>query len=188
LLENISEHEIADKLANAVYKPLWIMTSHRGDELSGSMVVSALSLFRSNPVKFVACVTKHDYTHDVVMESGVFALHALREDQIKLAEHFAYQSGREVDKFATLDYKIGHTGCPVLLDCLGYMEFEVFGKIDTPTHTVVVAEVRNAETYVPLDQLKYGSGVNEEWFRKHASPHPRALAAQQAAQVKGDGH
>lgn len=70
----------ADKLANSVYKSLWIMTSHRGDELSGSMVFSALSLYRSNPVKFVVCVTRHDYTHDVVMGSGVFALHALRED------------------------------------------------------------------------------------------------------------
>jgi flavin reductase (DIM6/NTAB) family NADH-FMN oxidoreductase RutF len=178
LLENIADHEVADKLANSVYKPLWIMTSHRGDELSGSLVISALSLFRSSPVKFVVCVTKHDYTHDVVMESGVFALHALRPDQMHIATHFAYQSGRDVDKFATLDYKIGYTGCPVLTDCLGYMEFEVFGKTDTPTHTVVVAEVRNAEEYVPLDQIHYGTGVNEGWFRENAPPHPRAAAAQ----------
>jgi flavin reductase (DIM6/NTAB) family NADH-FMN oxidoreductase RutF len=177
-LDNVAQHEVADKLANSVYKPLWIMTSHRGDELSGSMVISALSLFRSNPVKFVVCVTKHDHTHDVVMESGVFALHALREDQIGLATHFAYQSSRDVNKFATLDYKIGHTGCPILRDCLGYMEFEVFAKVDTPTHTVVVAEIRNAEAYVPLETLTYGSGVNEEWFRQHAPPHPRAVAAQ----------
>ncbi len=98
------------------------------------------------------------------------------------AVHFAYQSGRDVDKFATLDYKIGHTGCPILTDCLGYMEFEVFAKVDTPTHTVVVAEVRNAEAFSPLESLVYGSGVNEEWFRKNAPPHPRALAAQRAAQ------
>jgi len=181
-LENIATHEVADKLANSVYKPLWIMTSHRGEELSGSMVVSALSLFHSNPVKFVACITKRDYTHDVIMESGVFALHALREDQIDLAVLFAYQSGRDVDKFANLDYKIGHTGCPVLRDCLGYMEFEVFANVDTPTHTVVVAEIRNAETFAPVESVVYGSGVNEEWFRKNAPPHPRALAAQRAGQ------
>lgn len=76
----------------------------------------------------------------------------------------------------------------MLNDCLGYMEFEVFGKVDTPTHTVVVAEVRNAEAYVPLDQLRYGSGVNEEWFRKNAGPHPRALAARQAAEAQGGAH
>jgi len=181
-LENIARHEVADKLANSIYKPLWIMTSHRGSELSGSLVVSALSLFHSNPVKFVACITKRDYTHDVIMESGVFALHALREDQIELAVHFAYQSGRDVDKFATLGYKIGHTGCPILMDCLGYMEFEVFAKVDTPTHTVVVAEIRNAEAFVPLESVVYGSGVNEEWFRNNAPPHPRAVAAQRAAQ------
>src|SRR3954468_4865178 len=116
MIENVASHEVADKLANAVYKCLWIMTSHRGDELTGSMVVSAVSLFRSNPVKFVVCVTKHDYTHDVTLESRVFALHALREDQIELATRFAYQSSRDVNKFEGLDYKIGHTGCPVLLD------------------------------------------------------------------------
>lgn len=186
-IQSIAEHEVADKLANSVYKPLWIMTSHRGDELSGSLVVSALSLFHSNPVKFVACVTKRDYTHDVIMDSGVFALHALRPDQIDLAVHFAYQSGRDVDKFATLDYRIGQTGCPVLTDCLGYMEFEVFAKVDTPTHTVVVAEIRNAEAYVPLETLTYGSGVNEEWFRKNAPPHPRAAAAGPASSAASHG-
>lgn len=178
-MENIAKHEVADALANSVYKPLWIMTSQREGALSGSLVVSALSLFHSNPVKFVVCVTKRDYTHDVVMASRVFALHALREDQIDLAVHFAYQSGRDVDKFATLDYKIGYTGCPVLRDCLGYMEFEVFASVDTPTHTVVVAEIRDAKAFAPLDQIHYGSGVNEEWFRKNAPPHPRAVAAHQ---------
>ena len=53
------------------------------------------------------------------------------------------------------------------------MEFEVFAKVDTPTHTVVVAEIRNAEAFVPLESLKYGSGVNEEWFRTNAPPRPR---------------
>src|SRR5262245_6246398 len=152
------------------------MTSHRGDELTGSMVISALSLYHSNPVKVVVCVTKRDYTHDIVLESGVFALHVLREDQIELAAHFGYQSGREVDKFATLDYKIGHTGCPVLNDCVGFMEFEITGKIDTPTHTVVVAEVRNAEAFVPLDQINYKTGANETWFRDNAPPRPRPPA------------
>lgn len=188
MIENIANHEVADKLANSVYKSLWIMTSHRGDVLTGSMVVSALSLFRSNPVKFVVCVTKHDYTHDVVLASRVFALHALREDQIDLAARFAYQSTRDVNKFDGIDYKIGHTGCPVLLDCLGYMEFELMGEIDTPTHTVVVGEIRNAEAFVPEESIHYGSGVNEEWFRKNAPPHPRAIAAQQALQEATGGH
>ncbi|HLQ36021.1 MAG TPA: flavin reductase family protein, partial [Chloroflexota bacterium] len=160
---NVAHHQVADKLANAIYKPLWIMTSHRDGELSGSLVISALSLYRSQPVKVVVCVTKHDYTHEVVMASRVFALHVLRPDQIQLAVHFAYQSSRNVDKFASLDYKIGLTGSPVLKDCLGYMEFEVLADVDTPTHTVVVAEVRNAEAYVPLEGIVPGAGVNDEW-------------------------
>ncbi len=176
-IANIADPALADKLANAIYKPLWIMTSHKSGELSGSLVISALSLYRSQPVKAVVCVTKHDYTHDVVMASRVFALHVLRPDQIALAVHFAYQSGRDVNKFADLEYDIGVTGSPVLKDCLGYLEFEILSEIDTPTHTVVVAEVRNAKAYVPLEQIVPGAGVNEEWFRKNAPPHPKSLAA-----------
>jgi flavin reductase (DIM6/NTAB) family NADH-FMN oxidoreductase RutF len=172
MYENIADHAVADKISNATPKPLWVMTSHRGDELTGSMVISALSLYHSNPVKVVVAVTKRDYTHDIVLESRVFALHVLRDDQMELATHFAYQSGRDVDKFATLDYKIGHTGCPVLTDCVGYMEFEITGEIDTPTHTVVVAEVRNAEAFQPLEGMNYRSGVNETWFRDNAPPRP----------------
>ena len=176
-VERVADHQIAGKLANASYKPLWIMTTHRDGEFSGSMVVSALSLYRSQPVKVVVCVTKHDHTHDLVMASRVFALHVLRPDQLDLAVRFAYTSGREVDKFASLSYKIGATGCPVLTDCLGYMEFEVLADVDTPTHTVVVGEVRYAEAYLPLDDIGPGAGVNEEWFSKHAPPHPKSLAA-----------
>lgn len=189
MFENIAEHQVADKLANCVYKPAWIMTSRLGDQLSGNFVVSALPLPNSDPLKLVVCVTKRDFTHGVIMESRVFALHLLRRDQIDLAVRFAYQSGRDVDKFATTPHKTGHTGVPVLTDCLGYMEFEVLETFNTPTHTVTLAEIRNAEAYIPLEQVEQGLPGNEEWFRKNAPPHPRALAAQQTAQGQAQqGH
>jgi flavin reductase (DIM6/NTAB) family NADH-FMN oxidoreductase RutF len=170
--ENIAKHEVADALINSVYRPLWVMTSHRGSELSGSLVTSGIGVFRSNPVKFLVCVSKHDFSHEVIMESGVFAIHSLRPDQIALTAHFAYQSSRDVDKFATLEYTIGHTGCPLLRDCVGAMEFEVVERIDTSYATIVMGEIRNAEARLPLDQITYGTGMNEEWFRKNMPPRP----------------
>jgi flavin reductase (DIM6/NTAB) family NADH-FMN oxidoreductase RutF len=148
------------------------MTSRRGAELSGSLVTSAIGVFRSNPVKFLVCVSKHDFSHEVIMESGVFAIHVLRPDQIALTGHFAYQSSREVDKFATLDYTIGRTGCPILNDCVGAMEFEVVEKIDTSYATIVMGEVRSAHANLPLDDITYGTGMNEEVFRKNMPPRP----------------
>ncbi len=172
--ENIADHEVADKLMNSVYRPLWIMTSHRGPDLCGSLVTAGIGAFRSNPVKFIVCVSKHDYSHEIIMESGVFAIHPLLEHQIELTAHFAYQSGRDVDKFATVPHKIGHTGCPILLDCVGAMEFEVIHKIDTSYATITVGEIRAAEARLPLDDITFGTGMNEEWFRINAPPRPVA--------------
>jgi flavin reductase (DIM6/NTAB) family NADH-FMN oxidoreductase RutF len=169
--ENIADHDTADRLINSVYRPLWVMTSHRAGEFSGSLVTSAIGVFRSNPVKFLVCVSKQDFSHEIIMESGVFAIHVLRPDQIALTAHFAYQSSRHIDKFATLDYTVGHTGCPILKDCVGAMEFEVVEKIDTFA-TIVMGEVRSAQANLPLPDITYGTGMNEEVFRKNMPPRP----------------
>ncbi len=45
-------------------------------------------------------VNKTDYTHDMVLNSGLFNLSVISEEaKFELFRHFGFQSGRDTDKF-----------------------------------------------------------------------------------------
>jgi len=161
---NVADKRVAERLTSAIYRPLFLLTSRRRDGPYGKIVLSALSIFFSNPVKFVLVLEKSDPMHEAVAESGVFALHALRPDQADLARKFMAGVALGATGVSGVDYRAGHTGCPVLSDCLGYIEMEVLGKLDASSHTLFVNEVRDARSHVSIEDLGYGAGVYEQWL------------------------
>jgi len=71
-----------------------------------------------------------------------------------------------VDKFQAVDYKVGRTGAPIVLDnALAYLEAEVIDQMDIGTHNMFIGEVVAADvlkegepmTYAYYHQVKRGS-------------------------------
>ncbi|MFH1097418.1 MAG: flavin reductase [Candidatus Desantisbacteria bacterium] len=60
-----------------------------------------------------------------------FAISILaKETPLEFIGHFGFKSGREVDKFKSINYKPGITGVPIILDnSTGYLEAEVIGSV-----------------------------------------------------------
>jgi flavin reductase (DIM6/NTAB) family NADH-FMN oxidoreductase RutF len=161
---NVADKRVAERLASAIHRPLFLLTARRGNEPYGKVVLTALSIFFSNPVKFVLALEKSDPMHEAVADGGAFALHALRPDQSDLARKLVDGTPLGASDVSRVDYRTGHTGCPVLDDCLGYIELEVLGRLDASSHTLFVGEVRDARSQVPIEQLGYGAGVYEPWL------------------------
>jgi flavin reductase (DIM6/NTAB) family NADH-FMN oxidoreductase RutF len=62
-----------------------------------------------------------------------------------VAAQFFKPKRRVGDKFEDLESELAPlTGCPVLKDCLGYVECQVVGRVEKGDHTVYVAEVIGA--------------------------------------------
>ncbi|GAG56509.1 unnamed protein product [marine sediment metagenome] len=60
---------------------------------------------------------------------------------------FGFRSGRDIDKFEQVSYKIGQTGVPIVLDnTVGFLEAEVTESIDAVTHTLFIARTVACET------------------------------------------
>ncbi|GAI70657.1 unnamed protein product [marine sediment metagenome] len=60
---------------------------------------------------------------------------------------FGFRSGREIDKFEQINFKIGQTGSPIVLDnTVGFIEAEVAQSIDVVTHTLFIAKIVACET------------------------------------------
>lgn len=93
-----------------------------------------------NPLRLLVCTSHENLTHTLIDQSGVLAIHPVAREQIAWVEHFGHQSGRETDKFEGLLWQPGVTGCPILVDALGYLEGRVLASLDCGDHTARLVE------------------------------------------------
>ena len=80
--------------------------------------------------------------------------------------HFGFKSGRELDKFKDLNYKVGISGAPFILEnTIGYIEAKLIGNNDVGTHTIFIGKVIDAQilkddepmTYAYYHEVKRGT-------------------------------
>jgi flavin reductase (DIM6/NTAB) family NADH-FMN oxidoreductase RutF len=145
---------------------MYIVCSKKGDKINGQTANTVVQVASEPPIISV-CINKQNLTHEFIMDSQVFTASVLAQTApLKLIGGFGFKSGRDVNKFEGVKYKIGQSGAPVLLDnTLGYVEAKVINSVDAKTHTVFIGEVTNAEvlaegepmTYAYYHQVKRGT-------------------------------
>lgn len=161
--------------------PVAVTTVHDG-RANGLMSLSAggASIVPEGPRVTIA-LTKYNLTHDLVRDSGAFAMHLLAatpEDQFKVSLEILMtlggSSGRDGDKLAGLRTKPGVTGSPVLLDALSYVEARVIRSLDLDESTLFLADVVAAEQLRDGERLRVGpawSALPEEWIEQYERNH-----------------
>ena len=145
---------------------LYIIGSRKGDRLNGQIANTVIQV-SSEPPTISVCINKQNLTHQLIRDSGVFTVSILSQDTpLSFIGHFGFKSGRDVDKFEGVKYKIGETQAPVVLDNTpAYLEAKVIKEVDVGTHTIFVAELVAAEvvregepmTYAYYHQVKRGT-------------------------------
>lgn len=151
------------------WTPLVVVTAAAGGRRSGQVAVSVhgASIVPQYP-RLTVGLWKTNFTHDLVRQSGAFAVHLPRDDQDAMVYHFGLQSGRDVDKFATVAHTLGSTGAPLLDDCLGVFECRVAAMMDADDHTIFLGDVLHSESR--------GEG-NPLWWRDLRARMPADLLA-----------
>jgi len=145
---------------------LYIVTSTKENRLNGQIANSVFQI-TSEPPTIAVSINKNNLTWEFIKESGVFVVSVLCEDTpMSFIGHFGFKSGRDVDKFNELHYKIGQTQAPVVLDnTVSYIEAKVTKEMDVGTHTIFVGEIIDADilnektcmTYDYYQQVKRGT-------------------------------
>ncbi|MCD6472842.1 rubredoxin [Candidatus Aerophobetes bacterium] len=138
---------------------LYVISSRKKGKLNGQ-IANTLFQLTSEPPTVAVSINKENLTHQFIDESRVFAASILSENTpLKFIGHFGFKSGREIDKLIAVNYKIGKTKAPVILDnTLAYLEAEVIKKIDVGTHTIFigkVVEVENIKEGIPMTYAYY---------------------------------
>ena len=145
---------------------LYVISSRKGDRLNGQIANTVVQV-ASDPPTIAVSINKQNLTHEFISESKVFTASILLQDTpLSFIGHFGFKSGREVDKFKDVNYRLGDNKAPIVLDqSLAYLEAKVIDQVDVGTHTVFIGELVGAEvltegepmTYAYYHQVKRGT-------------------------------
>ena len=135
---------------------MYVVTSHLDGRLNGQIANTVFQV-TSEPATIAISINKQNLTHEFIEKSGVFAVSILSEDApLTLIGNFGFKSGRELDKFFSVNHKIGVTGSPVVLDsAVAFLEAEINNSLDVGTHTVFIGKIVNADVLSDDEPMTY---------------------------------
>jgi len=124
-----------------------IISSKKDGRFNGCIVNTVFQVIPEPPMVVVS-INKQNLTHKYIASSKVFTISILsQETPMPFIGKFGFRSGRDIDKFERVNYKIGWTGAPIILDnTVGFLEAEVTESIDVVTHTLFIAKIVACET------------------------------------------
>ncbi len=144
---------------------MYIINSYKDDKLNGQIANTVFQI-TSEPPTIAVSINKQNLTHEYIVYSKVFSVCILKQvAPLPFIGSFGFKSGRDVDKFKDIIYKVGQTGSPILLDNItAYLEAEVLQSINAGTHTIFLSKVLTGEilndepcmTYEYYQQVKRG--------------------------------
>ena len=125
---------------------LYVVSSKKNNKINGQIANTVFQI-TSEPPTVAVSINKDNLTHEFIKESKVFTISVLSEDTpMKFIGHFGFKSGKDIDKFKDVNYRIGATNSPIVLDyTVAYFECEVINNLDVGTHTVFIGKVIDAE-------------------------------------------
>lgn len=138
---------VFDALVHGVY----VVTTRLGDVVNG-MTAAWVSQVSLKPLLIMVSIAPSRYSHDLIKKSGIFAVNVLDRDQADLGKRFGFKSGRQVDKFAGLEWTAGATGAPILPQAYACLELKLTETVPAGDHTLFVGEVVAAEVLHPQAQ------------------------------------
>jgi len=140
---------------------LYVVGSTKGGKLNVQIANTVFQVCSEPPVIAVAINTQN-LTHEFITESKAFTVSVLAQDTpLSFIGHFGFKSGREVDNLKGINYKLGETKAPIVLDhALAYFEARIIDHVDVGTHSIFVGEL------VAADDVKEGEPMTYAYYHK----------------------
>lgn len=143
---------------------LYIVSSIDGENMTGHISNTVFQV-TANPAKFAIASNKDNLTTEYIQKSKVFSISVLEQDvDLEFLGPWGFKSGRNENKFASINYKKGSTGAPIILDkTVAWFECKVTDSIDTGTHILFIGEIVDydliQENAIPLTYNYYRSVI-----------------------------
>ncbi|MFL9936491.1 flavin reductase family protein [Paraburkholderia sp. RL18-103-BIB-C] len=106
-----------------------------------AFTASSIMQVSFSPLLVAISINPEHESYRLLGRGRVFAISVLGAQQQALAAHFGTQSGRTVDKLASIPWRPGKTGAPLLLDALAHFECQMISDIEAGDHRLVLGRV-----------------------------------------------
>lgn len=105
------------------------------------ITVNAFASVSLDPPLVLVCIDRSSRLHDVLLESGLFAVNFLSEEQALVATCFASPSAERYNNFCGMTSHIEKTGAPVLDDSLGFVDCRIMDVYPGGDHSIILGRV-----------------------------------------------
>ncbi|HEV8382422.1 MAG TPA: flavin reductase family protein [Gemmatimonadales bacterium] len=142
------------QLLRNLTSPVVAITAERNGKENGMISDAAVraSIVPTVP-RLSVYIHKFNYSHDMVFQTGRFALHLLHTKQFDVVRRLGFFSGRDQDKLAGIPHHKGKTGVPVLNECFAHFECHVANVMDTGSSTLFLGDVVEVGSVEPRGEL-----------------------------------
>ena len=153
---------------------LFVLTARDGAKDNGC-IINTVTQLTDTPKRISIAVNKANYTHDMIKKTGVFNVSVLSNDApFAMFQHYGFQSGRDVDKFAGVQGMARATnGVYYLPYCTNaFISAKVTQTIEFETHTLFIADVTEARQLSEVPSMTYA------YYFANVKPKPSKLKEQ----------
>ena len=146
---------------------LFVLTARQDGKDNGCIINTAGQL-TDQPTRIQIAVNKQNLTHDMVLQTGQFNVSVLSEEAVFwVFQHYGFQSGRNVDKFAAIPEARTANGLRYVEGCTNaVISGKVVQTVDCGSHTLFIAEVTEAKTLSSEPSMTY------QYYFDHVKPKP----------------
>jgi flavin reductase (DIM6/NTAB) family NADH-FMN oxidoreductase RutF/rubredoxin len=143
------------KITSGVY----IVSSMKEGRFNGQ-IINSLFRVTAKPLTVAVSINKENLTYEYIRASNVFSvsLLAMNVPQTFIGI-FGFKSGRDVDKFAQVGYRMGTTGVPIITDhSVAWLEAKVLQELDCGTHVIFIGEL------IDFDNIADGPALTYDYY------------------------
>lgn len=147
---------------------LYVVTSNDGKRDNG-LIVNTISQVTSTPNRIAVTINKSNYSHDVIKATGKMNVNCLSVDApFKVFEHFGFQSGKNVDKFADYELLRSENGLAFLPQYINsFMSLKVENYVDLGTHGMFICSLTESRVISKVETMTY------TYYQKNVKPKPQ---------------
>ena len=162
--------EIDPKTVQKFSYGLFVLTAQADGKDNGCIINTAAQL-TSTPNRINIAVNKANYTHDMILNTGVFNISVLSQKaSFDIFKRFGFASGKDTDKFAGYEEHASRSANGLLYVTEGtnaFMSAKVIDAHDYGTHTLFIAELTEAAV------LNQDPSVTYAYYFDHIKPKPQ---------------
>lgn len=148
---------------------LFVLSARDGSSDNGC-IINTVTQVTDSPKRIAIAVNKANYTHDMILRTGLFNVSVLTESvPFQVFQHYGFQSGRDVSKFTGNEARSENGLCYLTEHVNAFFSAKVIKTEDYGTHTLFVADVTEAKV------LSTEPSVTYDYYFEHIKPKPQPM-------------